>query len=195
MNRLAWSACRVLVLLPLGIGGASAQSIMHGPAAADAHGQIDQLFAQLKAAESEADAGQIETEIARVWTQSVSPAVLLLLARGVREQQAGDGQAAEEDFDAVVTLDPGGAEGYYRRAMTRQSLGETAGALADLQATLAREQRYFPALRSLSEIAEAQGDYKSALAAWQKLLEIDPRTADAQVRLDLLTRRALGQGI
>ena len=51
----------------------------------------------------------------------------------------------------------------------------------------------FVALQTLSHIAEAQADWKGALAAWQKVLELDPRTPDGQERLQMLRRRALGE--
>jgi cytochrome c-type biogenesis protein CcmH/NrfG len=45
----------------------------------------------------------------------------------------------------------------------------------------------------LSRIAEAQGDWKGALAAWQKVLELDPHTLHGLDRLELLQRKAFGE--
>ena len=41
-------------------------------------------------------------------------------------------------------------------------------------------------------MAEARGDWRGALAAHQKLLEVDPRSPGGQARLRDLKRRALG---
>ena len=58
---------------------------------------------------------------------------------------------------------------------------------------LRREPRSFAALRSLSDIAAAREDWKAAYAAWQKLLEVDPKTPNGTARLQDLKRRALGE--
>jgi len=46
---------------------------------------------------------------------------------------------------------------------------------------------------SLSRIAESRDDYKGALAAWKKVLELSPNTPDGQDRLKLLEKKALGE--
>jgi tetratricopeptide (TPR) repeat protein len=72
-------------------------------------------------------------------------------------------------------------------------LGNFPAALADLQETLRREPRYYPALQSLSRIAEQREDHKGALSAWEKVLELNPKHPDGQERLKALTRKALGE--
>jgi tetratricopeptide (TPR) repeat protein len=102
-------------------------------------------------------------------------------------------QDAIEDFSAAITLDPSLAEAYHQRAIARFASGDTAGAIADLQATLQHEPRSFAAFQTLSAIAEARKDWKGAYQAWQKVLEIDPKTPGGQDRLKDLRRRALGE--
>jgi len=51
----------------------------------------------------------------------------------------------------------------------------------------------FAALETLSRIAEARNDYKGALAAWQKALELSPRTPDGADRLKALQKKVLGE--
>jgi len=67
-----------------------------------------------------------------------------------------------------------------------------AGAVRDIQEVLRREPRSFAALADLSHMAEARSDWRGALAAHQKMLEIDPRNPGGQARLRDLRRRALG---
>ena len=79
-----------------------------------------------------------------------------------------------------------------RRGLARFERGDYPGALADIQETLNREPRHFPALQNLSRIAEAREDFKGALTAWQQVLELSPKTPDGEERLKMLTRKVLG---
>jgi tetratricopeptide (TPR) repeat protein len=156
---------------------------------------LDRLFATLKNAQSEEDAVALEAQIRAVWANQASPAVALLMQRGARDLAAGSFREAEADYDAAVTLAPDYAEAWRLRGVARFRLGENAAAIADMAEALKRDPRHFLALRNLSEIAEAQGDWKSALAAWERLLAIDPHTEGAGARLRDLRQHALGQSI
>jgi cytochrome c-type biogenesis protein CcmH/NrfG len=46
---------------------------------------------------------------------------------------------------------------------------------------------------SLSRIAEQRDDYTGALAAWEKALELDPKTPDGQERLKTLIKKVQGE--
>src|SRR5271169_6905389 len=128
---------------------------------------IDKLLGALKSAPSEEIAGPLEQQIKQLWLSSGTPAVTLLMSRGLREMKADADQDAIEDFSAAITLDPNLAEAYRQRAIARFSAGDSPGAIADLQATLQREPRSFAAFETLATIAEARKDWKSAYAAWQ----------------------------
>ena len=154
---------------------------------------LDKLLGALKSAPSEEIAGPLEQQIKQLWLNSGTPAVTLLMSRGLREMKADANQDAIEDFSAAITLDPSLAEAYHQRAVARLASGDTPGAIADIQATLQREPRSFAAFETLAEIAEARKDWKSAYAAWQKLLEIDPKAPGGQERLKDLRRHALGE--
>ena len=155
--------------------------------------ELDQLFAALKAAPTEDASTQIGARIQQAWQQAGSPAVLLLLNRSAQDLHEGDADGALDAVDDALVLAPDYPETWLRRAVVRLHLGDYRGAIRDIEAVLAREPRHFVALQTLSHIAEAQGDWKGALAAWKKALEIDPRAADGQERLQLLQRRALGE--
>ncbi len=155
--------------------------------------ELDNLLGALKAAPSEDAAAALEARIRDVWLRAASPAAVLLIRRGLRDLDNNAADEALADFDAVITLEPELAEAYSRRALARALQGDNAGAIADLEQALLREPRNFPALQGLSRIAESRGDWKNALAAWQKVLEIDPRTPDGQKRLNMLKRKAYGE--
>jgi tetratricopeptide (TPR) repeat protein len=159
----------------------------------DRRAALDRLLGSLKSAPSEEIAGPLEQQIKELWLNAGTPAVTLLMSRGLREMKADAKQDAIEDFSAAITLDPSLAEAYHQRAIARFAAGDTPGAIADLQATLQREPRSFAAFQTLSAIAEARKDWKGAYEAWQKVLEIDPKTPGGQERLKDLRRRALGE--
>jgi tetratricopeptide (TPR) repeat protein len=159
----------------------------------DHRAALDKLLASLQSAPSEEVAAPLEQKIRELWLNAGTPAVTLLMSRGLREMKAEARQDAIEDFSAAITLDPSLAEAYHQRAIARFTSGDTPGAIADLQATLQHEPRSFAAFQTLSAIAEARKDWKGAYEAWRKVLEIDPKTPGGQDRLKDLRRRALGE--
>ncbi len=164
-----------------------------GAPANERRAAIDKLLGALQSAPSEEIAGPLEHQIRQLWLNSGTPAVTLLMSRGLREMKADANQDAIEDFSAAITLDPALAEAYHQRAIARFSAGDTQGAIADIQATLQREPRSFAAFETLSAIAEASKDWKGAYEAWRKVLAVDPRKPGGQDRLKDLRRRALGE--
>ena len=154
---------------------------------------LDHLLDALKAAPSAEAAAPLEQQIMQRLLQAGSPVVTLLMSRGAREMQAESAQQAIEDFTDAITLDPNLAEAYHQRAVARFAAGDTQGAIADIEQTLQHQPRDFAALRTLALIAESRKDWKGAYAAWQKLLEIDPKTPGGEDKLKDLHRRAFGE--
>lgn len=186
MNKRILVAAMLFAALPAAAQNTNAPTNDHRAA-------LDKLLASLKSAPSEEIAAPLEQKIRELWLNAGTPAVTLLMSRGLREMKADARQDAIEDFSAAITLDPSLAEAYHQRAIARFASGDTAGAIADLQATLQHEPRSFAAFQTLSAIAEARKDWKGAYQAWQKVLEIDPKTPGGQDRLKDLRRRALGE--
>lgn len=155
--------------------------------------QIDDLLGALKNTGSETEAVVLEGHLRQLWLQAGSPAVTLLMARGLRDLKAAAGQEAEQDFDGAIALDPEVAEAYDQRALARFQQGKVAEAIRDIEEALKREPRNFFAFRHLAEIAEARKDWPAAFAAWQKLMAIDPKTPGGEQKLKELRKRALGE--
>lgn len=151
------------------------------------------LLDQLKAAPTEDAAAAIEGQLRTLWTDSASPAIKLLLHRGLRELSEGASSESYDSYDAALDLDPNLLDAWRGRASARLHMGDPVGAVRDLQEVIKREPRDFPAWQDLSRIAEARGDWHAALSAWQKLLDFDPRTPGGQDRLRDLKRRAFGE--
>ena len=178
----------LLAFLVLGVVPALAED-----RAAARKAQIDDLLAALKNASSETEAVVLEGHLRQLWLQAGSPAVTLLMARGLRDLKAASGQEAEQDFDGAIALDPEVAEAYDQRALARFQQGKVAEAIRDIEEALKHEPRDFFALRHLADIAEARKDWPGAFAAWQKLLAIDPKTPGGEQKMKELRKRALGE--
>ena len=180
--------CLVILLLLLVASGASGQGTQ-----ADRREAIQTLLAALKSAPSEQAAAPIEARLTQLWLDQGSAAVTLLMARGLRDMKAGAHDEAVEDFGDAIALDPGLPEPWHQRAIARFLAGDQTGGIHDVEETLKREPRHFGAFDTLSRIAESRKDWKGAYAAWQKVLEIDPKAAGGTQRLADLRRRALGE--
>jgi tetratricopeptide (TPR) repeat protein len=161
--------------------------------AADKRANIDHLLDALKAAPNEQAASMVEDQLQQAWLHAGTPAVTLLMSRGLRTLQAGETDDAVDSFSDAITLQPDLAEAWRQRAIARYHAGDVTGAIHDLQETVRLEPRDFAAFRTLAEIAAAREDWKGAYAAWQKLLDLDPKTPGGQDRLRDLKKHAFGE--
>jgi len=165
-----------------------------GPAVPDARrGETDALLDALKKADSEQAAASFEAKLRESWLRAGAPVAALLLGKGTRNLRNDADDEALDDFDAALLIDPEYMEAYNRRAMTRASLGDYRGALADIQEVLRREPRHFGALQTLSRVAETRGDLIGALRAWEKAVDLAPNLPGAQERLKTLRLKAQGE--
>ncbi len=152
---------------------------------------LDRLFGLLKVAPDETTASAVERSIQAQWLSEATPATKLLLLHGFQELSTAPNEALD-DFDAALDLQPDLQEGWHGRAGARARLGDYAGAERDIAETIKREPRQFRALQDLSNIAEQRGDWKGAYAAWERAMELDPKTEGGADRLKDLKRRAFG---
>lgn len=155
--------------------------------------EIAELLAALKNAGTETEAVVLEAHLRELWLLAGTPAVTLLMSRGLHDLKAGANPDAVEDFDAAIALDPDLAEAYDERAIAHFQQGKIADAIADLHEALKREPQDFLAWRRLAEVEEARGNWAGAYAAWQKLMALDPRTPGGAAKLKDLRRHALGE--
>ena len=180
MRRLAL----LLVLLP---------GLAFGQTPADKRAEANKLLDALKAAPGPEVAHSLEQRIQQLWIDGGTAAVTLLMHRGIREMSAGTHEAAIEAFSDAIILDPTLAEAWHQRGVAKYQAGDSAGAMLDLQETLKREARSFAAWKTLADMAAAREDWPRAYAAWQKFMDIDPKSPNGEVRLRELKRHAVGE--
>jgi tetratricopeptide (TPR) repeat protein len=179
-------------LLALAITLALAASA-HAQSPSDKHAATDHLLDALKTAPDEQTAASVEAQLQQTWLRAGTPAVTLLMSRGLRSLQAGQDDEAINSFSDAITLQPDVAEAWRQRALARYHAGDVKGAVTDLEETVQLEPRNFPAFRTLADIATAREDWKRAYTAWQKVMEIDPKIPGGEERLRLLKRKAVGE--
>jgi tetratricopeptide (TPR) repeat protein len=102
------------------------------------------------------------------------------VGRAAVRRLAGDEAGAEEDLARAVERSARPLEAWTERAAARAQLGDYRGALEDVERALAlggeREARLF-AIRG--GCLQLLGDPAGAVAAYERLLELDPRSDDA----------------
>jgi tetratricopeptide (TPR) repeat protein len=161
----------------------------------DRDGQLEELYAQLADAPDPASARALEKSIEKIWLQTDSDTIGVLMARALKAIAEKRTELALRLLDAVVELAPDYAEGWNRRAYVYYLQDRSGSALGDLRRVLALEPKHFGALYGLARILNDYGQKKNALKAYQELLRINPHTSGAKEAVDKLSVEVEGQGI
>lgn len=168
---------------------------VHPPVPAPRPETQDQLFAQLKKAESAEEAKPIEEKLAAMFRASGSASVDLLMSRVHIEQAGADAKTAKKLIDAVTRIAPGYAEGWHVKAEMEAAVNDDTNALISLQKVVALNPRNFTALVELGEMLEDYGDKKTALALYRRALDVDPQLELAQRKVKELSVSVEGRDI
>lgn len=179
---------RALLALPLLLLTAQAPA----PPGQPRNEELDRAFAALREAPDAQGAAMAEAAIRQIWARQATPAVALLLNRGVRNMRANQAGDALEDFDAALTLAPRFADAWHWRAQAYAASGDSGAAARDLAEALRLEPRHWPALQTLSRLQEERGDAAGALRSWETVLAIHPLVPGGAERLRELRRAAEG---
>lgn len=150
--------------------------------------RLDALFAEL-AEPGRTDWTRIEAEIARIWSQSGSSAMDLLLERGNEALEAKNFQAAVDHYSAVIDHAPDFAEAWNARATTFYLMDEYALSIADIGQVLALNPRHFGALSGLASMLEALDKAELALSAWREVRALNPNRPDIDDAIARLEKR------
>src|SRR5690606_13752579 len=104
----------------------------------------------------------------------------------------GAQQPALAVLDEVIERAPDFAEGWNTRATLLYEMDEYDRSLADCEEVLKREPRHFGALSGMGMIGIAQDNYKGALAAYRRALDINPHLLGREI-VEALERKVEGQ--
>ncbi|MEI6558904.1 MAG: tetratricopeptide repeat protein [Rhodospirillaceae bacterium] len=108
---------------------------------------------------------------------------------GIVQLAAGQADAAARSFRAALSLDPGDAETAYSLGITERRLGRLAQALPLLRAAAAVFGRLPGVQHELGLALEQAGAVAEALAAYHRVLALDPGHGEAAAALERLAPR------
>jgi tetratricopeptide (TPR) repeat protein len=155
----------------------------------------EQLFAQLKAADSAEDAHPIEQKLMAMFRASGSPSVDLLITRMQAALAATDKKTAKQLIEAVTNIAPDYAEGWHIRAGMEQAAGDDTAALVSLQKVVQLNPRHFAALGELADMLQDYGDKAGALKLYRRALDLDPQLPGITQKVRELTQHVEGRDI
>lgn len=148
---------------------------------------LDDLYAALAVARSDAEARALVTEIQSRLGSSGSVTVDILLKQSQTVAAKGETGTALDLLETVTRLAPNFAEGWNQRALAAYQAEDYDAALADLRRALALEPRHFGAIAGLAAILAQLDRKREAIAVYDRLIALNPRDEDARkARDDLL---------
>jgi tetratricopeptide (TPR) repeat protein len=156
---------------------------------------LDTLFGDLAKARTAEEGKAIEAAIFKVWQQSGSASIDLLMSHGLDAFARKDFDRALFYFNEVVTLQPDFVEGWDKRASVYFLKDNYSAALKDLEQVLRLEPRHFAAMGGLAIILEELGDKKGALDVYRRALKLDPWLDGAAEAEKSLSIEIEGRGI
>lgn len=157
--------------------------------------RLDTLFQELHDAATVEESMPIQNAIWRIWTQSGSDTVDLLMEKGTGAMQQRDFAVALAMFNAIVEIEPGFAEGWNKRATLYYLMGRHEESLADIDRVIELEPRHFGALSGAGLVNMALERPEAALKAFKRALDANPHMPSAEARVKALERFLRGRRI
>jgi tetratricopeptide (TPR) repeat protein len=165
-------------------------------APADQHDKrLPNLFKELQAAHTPAEAMIIESVIWAIWAESGNRDLDHLLAVGATAMSNQDYTTALSDFDDLTRRAPDFAEGWNKRATVLYLMGDLQASLNDIQRVLELEPRHFGALAGLGLVNLGLDQDEAARDAFQRVLKIDPMNLPAKLNLKAVEEQIRNKSI
>ena len=132
-----------------------------------------------------------EQALWQVWSRSGDDEVDGLLALGIEQMSAREGDAAVETFSRVIARRPDFAEGWNKRATVHYLLGAYAKSLADCDEVLKRNPHHFGALSGYGMIYLQLDQPARALEYFERALAVNPNLSSVVDTVEMLKRRLI----
>ncbi|WP_017718428.1 tetratricopeptide repeat protein [Kamptonema formosum] len=134
---------------------------------------VNQLLEDLKKSD-EAVRNRATQELWRIWFHQKGVYGLELIQRSQILLEAGEVAEAEAALTELINDQPDFAEAWNRRAVLYYTLGQYKKAIADCERVIKLNPVHFGALHGLGLCYAAISDYRAAIQAFRKALEIQP---------------------
>ena len=144
------------------------------PAAPDRTEELMGLFAEVRAAETERAATQINNRMWEVYADAPDEAAQEILDAGMRRRASYDFAGAIAEFDRLVAYCPDYWEGYNQRAFVHFIRQDYDAALTDLEQTIALQPNHMGAQAGLALTLMGLGREAEGQAALRAALQIHP---------------------
>ena len=144
------------------------------PEAPDHSGQLAEILSELGNAQNEAAGRELSNSLWELWTDAPDAIAQEMLDDGMSRRSVYDFLGAREVFSRLIDYCPDYAEGYNQRAFTSFLSGDYAGALADLDRTLAIIPNHVGALSGKALTLIALGRNEEGQAALRAAVALNP---------------------
>lgn len=182
-----------------GAGGALSGMALPKAKSADFFGQRERLlrdlYIKLEDAKNPETAKAIAATIERIWNNSGSDTVDLLLARSGLAMRQKRPELAIKLLDAAIRLAPNYAEAWNRRAYVYVSRRDYVFALRDLRQVFALSPQHYKALAGFGFVLKEIGEDETALRAFRAALKVHPFLEQVRKAMEELARKIEGREI
>ncbi|MDQ7071945.1 MAG: tetratricopeptide repeat protein [Rhodobacterales bacterium] len=152
---------------------------------------LEGLYDELQLADS-ITSKRLSRQIRLEWSKSGSATMDILLKRGRDAMEKDDFTAAVDHFSALIDHAPDFAEGWHARATAHFRASNYGLAIADLEQTIALNDRHFGAIYGLAVILEELGRFDDAYDSYSAVLNVFPTHAKALEALARLETQVNG---
>jgi Flp pilus assembly protein TadD len=180
--RINWPLARRLAAAMILLAAPAARADQTDP-------RLTQLFADLKATDTDFEARALEALIWSIWTTAPTEEARRLMAQGTQQLAANNPEAALETFTKLTQSAPHFAEAWNKRATTLYLLGRFQDSIDDIGQTLALEPHHFGALSGLAMCDTELHQTQNALNALTRALAVDPRLQGARQNIEVLRKQ------
>ena len=122
----------------------------------------------------------------QVWSRSGDAAIDRLLAEGIDQMNASQGEQAVETFSEIIRRRPEFAEGWNKRATVYYLLGEYQKSLADCDEVMKRNPYHFGALSGYGMIYLRLDQPATALEYFERALSVNPNLESTRQTIEIL---------
>jgi len=129
-----------------------------------------------------------ENSLWKVWSRSGDDEVDRLLAIGIEQMNAREGDAAVATFTRVIELKPEFSEGWNKRATVHYLTGAYTKSLADCDEVLKRNPHHFGALSGYGMIYLQLDQPERALEYLERAIAVNPNLSSVLETVEMLKR-------